>query len=413
MRKTLSVLGKLLVTFICMFAMIMIIDNASVRADSGETVRVSTAKELKAAIKKADVGTVIFRTYANISVTIKSAAGAKNKELIVDAPNATVTNKAVFSRINIISVNDFIEKVSGNEIIMSGSPEGYPAHLTVAAKKKVKKLYIFDSYGSFYDHYTLKKGAKLKDLSLIYNGNTEPVENSGSVGKKKLTIKYTTPYDNTCSQKITLDASGRISRVISDSNSVESTYDYSFTYDENGNIIKQAGYDNDGGKFTTTYIYSGDILQKTIFDGQWASSESEYTFDKKGRLILQEITQEDSIDGIVFTTTWTIRNEYDKKGRLINVKNDELTHYVNGTYDDYSSSRVITYAYDAGSFVLKKQNIGQYPTYEYNYTYEYEYNKAGDLIRETITSYDDGSSDPEVEIHEYTYDEFGGLLDQN
>ena len=39
--------------------------------------------------------------------------------------------------------------------------------------------------------------------------------------------------------------------------------------------------------------------------------------------------------------------------------------------------------------------------------------QAGDMIRETITSYDDGSSDPEVEIHEYTYDEFGGLLDQN
>ena len=409
MKKTLSFYVKVLAAVICLISVVFVVDTVRVRADSGETVRVSTAKELKAAIKRADVGTVIFRTQAHINVTIKSAAGAKSKELIVDAPNATVTNKAVFGRINILSVNEFVEKASGNTILMSGISDGIPMHLSVAAKKKVKSLTIYDANGHFYDGYTLRKGAKLKALELVYAGNTAPVKSSGSLSKKQFTIKYTNPYAYTCSQKITVDADGRMTRVICDSDSAEFVYDYTFVYDENGNITKLSGKDNESGEFTTKHTYSGNLLQKTVSTVSWSSSETDYNYDKKGRLIKQVTSQEDSMDGLTYITTWTVSFKYDKKGRLISEKNEELTHYPDGSYDDYSSVREETYKYNSKGFMTGKQSVGKYPNYEYTNTYAYEYSKAGDLIKETFSCPGDGSESA-VEVNEYSYDEYGEPL---
>ena len=44
---------------------------------------------------------------------------------------------------------------------------------------------------------------------------------------------------------------------------------------------------------------------------------------------------------------------------------------------------------------------------EYYYSETYKYNKKGDLIKSTFKDTNDGSS----RVYEYTYDEFGELID--
>ena len=120
-KKSLKTLGMLLVVVAIVSSVLIIYGNISVYADNGETVRVSTEKQLKAAIKNADVGTIIFRTNAYINVKIKADENAKSKSLVIDAPHVNFTNKAVFSDINIYSANKYIESVSGNRISLSDS----------------------------------------------------------------------------------------------------------------------------------------------------------------------------------------------------------------------------------------------------------------------------------------------------
>ena len=409
MKKTLSI-AKMLVAFISVIAMVLIVNTVQVRAYSGETVRVSNAKEMQAAIKQKDVGTIIFRTEAQISITIKSADAAKNIELIVDAPFATVTNKAVFRRINIQSVNEFFEKASGNDIYLSKTADGKSLHLTVAAKKKVKKLTIFDTYGYFYGDYTLRKGAKIKAMELVYAGDVLPVKSSGSISKKKLTIDFTNTYENTCSQVIKFDASGRMTGVNCDSDGVEFAYDYTFSYDKNGNAIEAAGWDNDNGHFTTKYIYSDNVQQKVVYDGEWSSYETNYTYDKKGRLSKIESSQEESIDSNDFVITWSYNYKYDKKGRLINETYAELTHYLNGSYEDSTSSSETTYTYNSKGMLTASQTVAKYGSEDYSYSYENEYDKAGNLIKQTITHLDYDTQKPVTYVYEYTYDELGEIM---
>ena len=55
-----------------MFAVVIIamaFVKVPVNADTGKTVRVSSAKQLKAAMKNSEVGTIIFRTEINANVT--------------------------------------------------------------------------------------------------------------------------------------------------------------------------------------------------------------------------------------------------------------------------------------------------------------------------------------------------------
>ena len=91
-KKTFRTFGKLFMALAVVLFAVIAINTIRVKADNGETVRVSTAKELKAAMKNAEVGTIIFRTKAYQTVTIKSDKAAKSKSLIIDAPNTSFTN---------------------------------------------------------------------------------------------------------------------------------------------------------------------------------------------------------------------------------------------------------------------------------------------------------------------------------
>ena len=293
-KKTIKKVGMLFAIAALILTAVIIRGSIRVFADNGETVRVSTAKQLKAAIKRADVGTIIFRTEAYINVTIKADENAKTKSLIIDAPNVNFTNKAVFSDIKIRSAKKYIESVSGNRISIYDNDilDGF----FVSKKKKVKKLTILNSYGEFRNNYTLRKGAKIEELELIYTGEFYPVKSSYDKSKRQLTIEgfY---YDDDCIYIIKLDKNGRMVSIDCESDSQETYYSELFSYDSNGNLIRIIGTDNMYGKFTKEITYSGNLEQKSIYKGEYESTVYISSYDENGRLAHREFTGEDSSDG--------------------------------------------------------------------------------------------------------------------
>ena len=103
-RKTFKNLGKIIMALAVVICAVVIANGVRVHADNGETVRVTNAKELTAAMKNAEVGTIILRTQVYQTITIKANKASKNQFLIIDAPNTVITNKAVFANINIFCI---------------------------------------------------------------------------------------------------------------------------------------------------------------------------------------------------------------------------------------------------------------------------------------------------------------------
>lgn len=390
-KKTIKKVGMLFAIAALILTAVIIRGSIRVFADNGETVRVSTAKQLKAAIKRTDVGTIIFRTEAYINVTIKADENAKTKSLIIDAPNVNFTNKAVFSDIKIRSAKKYIESVSGNRISIYDNDilDGF----FVSKKKKVKKLTILNSYGEFRNNYTLRKGAKIEELELIYTGEFYPVKSSYDKSKRQLTIEgfY---YDDDCIYIIKLDKNGRMVSIDCESDSQESYYSELFSYDSNGNLIRIIGTDNMYGKFTKEITYSGNLEQKSIYKGEYESTVYISSYDENGRLAHREFTGEDSSDGEILVYSSINVFEYDKNGRLIYDRWDSVegdTFYE--TSYTYNSKGFLTMLYDNSSGSVT--------------VYEYKYNKAGSMIE--FTQKFDGQNETQT----YEYDEFGDLIDVN
>ena len=389
MNKKLSkTLARLIAVFAVVLTAMIVSNGVRVHADNGETVRVSTAKELKAAIKNADVGTIILRTEAYIDITIKADKAAKSKSLIVDAKNADITNKAVFADINILSANSYTESAKGNSISLSDAymPDGF----TVAKKKKVKSLTVYASYASFYSCYTLRKGAKINNLELVYSGGDEPVKSSYNKSKNQVTIACNS---DGCERSYTikLDKSGRMVSIKCKSNWPEADYEEAFKYDSNGNVVKNTGSANMSGEYTTEMTYSGNLIQKSVYKSDYSSGTYTYEYDKKGNLIHYEYHGEDSMDGQTFPNSDVADLEYDKNGRLTyEMWEDTESGYFNEISNTYNSNCFMT--------EMTMNSSGGISVYKY------KYNKAGDLIQTTYTC--EGFE----EVTNYEYDELGILI---
>ena len=389
--------GKIIATLSIAFFIVIISTGVKIHAEAGETVRVSTEKQLRAAMKNADVGTIVFRTCAYINVTIKSVKGSDEKFLIIDAPNASFNNKALFAEINIMSAQSYTESVSGNRIAITGPIIGMQDYVLgpktgakngfiVAKKKQVESLTIYDT--SFENpKYTLRKGAKVKNLKLVYNDFEPFVESSYNSSKKQITLKYTDIYWVDESLLVKLDKSGRIIRIKCKASNPAFGYDYNYSYDSNGNVIKITGEHAESGKFEINYNYSADnLLVKSERSGSYPEVTM-FLYDDKG--LLEKCLDE---YGSASEPTTVYNYEYDKKGRLTREK---YNNSVSG------SSFENTYTYNSKGFQTKKE-------YTTSSGIEYEvlnsYNKAGDCITYTIIS------DGETSTTKHKYDELGNPL---
>ena len=387
-KKITKVFGRLFVVFAVALAAVIICSGVGVHADNGDTVRVSTAKELKSAIKNANVGTIIFKTDAFLNVTIKADKKAKGKSLIIDAENSIITNKAVFADIDIRSAKQYTESVSGNNISLSDSyiPEG----IIVSKKKKVKSFTVYSSQGIFWNNFTLRNGAKISAYELIFSGDEIPVKSSYNKSKKQVTIKCS--YDG-CDRSYTikLDKNGRITSLDCESNWPEADYNESYTYDSNGNLLKSYGSENTSGNYSTEVTYSGNQRMKSVYKSEYESGEYTFTYDKKGNLVHEEYIGVGSIDGESFDFATVTDYEYDKNGRLTYER-----------WEDSASGYFVetSYTYDSKGFQTE-QIINSSGSES---VYKFKFNKAGDMIEKTY------SCEGYKETTTYEYDKLGNPI---
>ena len=387
-ERKLGLFGKIVLALAVALLAVIAAGGVNVYADGEPMVRVSTAKQLKSAMKNPDVSTIIFRTEAYTNITIKPVEGSEKKSITIDAPNANITNKAVFADISIGVVKSYTECVSGNKIMIDGFVEN---ELVVAKKKRLESLTYYE--GAFtYPEYTLRKGAKLNNLVLVYIANDSYEKFTYDADNRQLTLETTT-FGFDCSYVIKLDKSGRIVKNVCTSDGVEFAHNYTFKYDKNGNLIKTTGKDNENGKFTTTYTYENNLLvNKKFVNTSFTalSRETQNTYDENGNLIHIDCYDIDSIDGQILESSYFRDCEYDEKGRL-------LWMYHEDPDSDYSYELLNTYN-SKGFLTATYENNGGGETRG-----KFKYNKAGDMIRSEY------ESEGDTQIYEYEHNQYGDL----
>ena len=381
-------IGKILMALVIVISAVMLMEGYSIHAGEGKTVRVSTAKQLKKAIKNEDVGTIILRTKAYITITIKADKAAADKFLIVDSDNVNVVNKAVFAGIEIRSVNKYTESVSGNKISLTGYYEDDLGAFTVSKKKQVERL-ILNNDTKYYPGYVLRKGARVKELVLVMTDDGAPVELSLTAKNKTAKTRVTNEFGFYEDCKISIDKYGRISSRVCDSDAAEFRLDYTYKYDSNGNLTSISGRDNANGKFSDKFTYSNGNLIKRVADG-FDLLQCDYKYDNKGNKTSEKIYSEYHMDGQTWSATSYHEFEYDNNGRL---------SYESYEQDDDMSE--FAYTYDSKGFKIEE--------FENNYglgiNTTFTYNKYGDLI--TVKQTADG----ETVATKYKYDKLGNPID--
>jgi len=348
-------ISKLIAVLVIVLTALIICIPQDVQAASGKTVTVSTAKKLKSAMKKSNVGVIIFKTNAYTKLTIKNEKTAKTKKLIIEAPNTDIINKAVFADIEIKEAGSYTEAANGNNISLTGYINGGRENFIIAKKKTVESLKIYSNYFSE-PKYTIRKGGKIKNITLI--ANTEPtlVESSFNSAKRQLTLKYDNEYGYIQSYVVKLDKYGRMTSIKCEAEGAEFDCDYTFKYDSNGNLTESSGDDNMDGPAVTKYTYEGDRLIKSESSG-FSESVTEYEYDSKGNLLKEFTHIDDSMDGQPFVVEEIRIYKYDDQGRLIYEK-----------LEDYSND-----------YMHPELTLG------YHYEYEYTYDSKGNRTTKEIS----------------------------
>ncbi|MBR4780034.1 MAG: hypothetical protein IK014_01590 [Lachnospiraceae bacterium] len=374
------------------FIFIGFIGEIRVSADSEKkTVRVVTQKELNKALKNSKVETIILRTSTYDKITISSKK-AKTKNIIIDAPNSYIINKAKFNSIEIINAKKYTENVSGNTITSNTT------NFVVAENKKVDKL-ILSSIG--YD-YTIRKGASIKQFSININGKTSKFDKNKNAyiisvlhtdweGFDYLFLDYT----------IKVDDSGRIKNI-----NYTDGYSYCATdiiHDDNGNVTELYIYDDFYGRDEKYYEYEYDNNYNLIIeyiDTDYSFEEITYEYDSKNKLISKKSENNFRNNIGVFLTSSTY--EYDSKDRLVKkVDNSENGNFKtkNETKNTYNKKGYLTkqIVKETGSISSKK-------------VYTYEYDNNGNNISSTIDNYYSNGLNEKFE-YKYYYDEYGSMQD--
>ncbi|MBR6476136.1 MAG: hypothetical protein IKS98_11905 [Lachnospiraceae bacterium] len=382
-KKSLRSMCLSLCALALVLAAVLMIGTVPAKADTGKAVRVSTVKELKSAMKKSDVGTIYFRTQAYLNIKIPSVKNASGKELIIEAPNCVITNKSKFLNINILKAASYTEAVSGNVITLTGQYIDF----TVAKKRTVTELTICDPAlpdGNL--EYTLRKGAKIKSLQLMYTKFELPQYSEYNAKKKTLTFSFKNRYEIDETHIYKLDKYGRVLSSVNPH--PEFGTEAAFKYDKNGNLLTTTVDDN-RGHIVETFTYDKKyrpIKSVSTEDGEFFN-QYDYDYDAKGNLV--KLSYKEAGD---YTSVTEIT--YDSKGRPI-------TNTTTG--GDHSSKYVHTY--DANGLRIKSEITvdGEKST-----TYTYEYNKRGDKLKETWTSVANTKM-----VYGYYYDELGELIDRD
>ncbi|MCR5432558.1 MAG: hypothetical protein K6E95_08370 [Lachnospiraceae bacterium] len=119
-------------------ALVMVAGSLPASAASAKTVEVKSKKKLLAEIAKSDASTITFTTQKAYKFTIPAVETSSNKKIVINAPNATLTNKSSLKNVTINGIKKFTEKGSGNSITVKADD----ALINVEKGVDVKKLTV-------------------------------------------------------------------------------------------------------------------------------------------------------------------------------------------------------------------------------------------------------------------------------
>ena len=396
MKKTGSVLGKLMIAVLCVIFGVILLENKGIQAAEEGTVRVSTQKQLNKAIKDPDVKTIIFRTQAEIEVKIKAAEEAKTKDIIIDAQNAAVYNKAVFSSVTLESIGGYYERVSGNDIIVSFDTNYNWFY--IGKNKTVNSITVNTTSWNFDGNYFLGKGAKVKSLNINYTGGEDIVSGVYDPEKNQITIDYTNPDDVNQLITITLDKRGQIVKFTSESDNEDYAYSYFKVFDEYGHPVKIIGNSPAGGFYVKLTDYTPDtkfLKQEVTSEIQTSSVECEY--NEKGERISEKSYIVDYVEGEEVISGYSYTFDHDEKGHIVKRVFNGTTGERQGQYEDIK-------VYNSKGFLIsrtEKYSGDYWDGDDVTFIYTYKYNKAGDLVKQ---KFQEGE---QYVVIEATYNELG------
>ena len=97
--------GLKVASFMFVMAVVFVLSRNTAGMAAGKKVRVNTYDELVAAVDNSSVETILLNTKIIGTYKIQEMKNAKNKNLIINAPDIDIVNKAVWKSVEIEYVN--------------------------------------------------------------------------------------------------------------------------------------------------------------------------------------------------------------------------------------------------------------------------------------------------------------------
>lgn len=356
-------------------------ENETDAAGKKEKV-VYSLKQLKKVMKTKTAAKITFRTETYDPITIPAVKNAKNKDVVIYAKNAEVTNKAKFNAIYVMDTRGYIENADNNTIY---AYEYNLETITVMPGKTVKKLVVMDyEYGR--PDLVIRKGAKISNIEFESYG-TKSKKDSKTGAVTIVTKNFNIPGNPKTTSSFVFDKNGRL--ISMDVKEPEGgTVSYTFKYDTNGNLLVEE-YSASGDKYTTNYKYDKKDNRIEVSEKNGNGEvlyTNKYEFDSKNRMVKSY-----NIDSLG-NQYYYIANVYDSKGRLIETSSDYTESKDSYTYD--SSGRKLT---------GKESSLYNDKFVIYDETYIYDSNG---LLSKVV----DNKEPDEICADNYLYDKNGNLI---
>ena len=172
---------------------VMVLGTIPAAAKVKNSVTVGSKKALFKEMVKEKSKTIYYETEKEVKLTITKHDGSENKRLVINAPNATIVNKAAFKAVIIKSCKSYTEAANGNIITLKDGETAFKvsksknvksltvstdsANISLGKKAKVAEASIGKNYA------VTISGAKSAEINIISKGKGSSVESAGPVVK--------------------------------------------------------------------------------------------------------------------------------------------------------------------------------------------------------------------------------------
>jgi len=227
-----------------------------------------------------------------------------------------------------------------------------------------------------------------------YDGDSQTVEYTydGTLREPiKMVMTYSDSSDFMFTVDFTYDANGNLVKQITKSNdTILQTYEA--TYDSKGNLTTEIQTDSAGSQYTTEYVYdtNGNLTKKSENHYDRFERITEYVYDANGNLTKETRKQKDSNPPSIASIT-TFEYTYDANG---NLTKEVETRTNEGETAFFEDQDITEYTYDADGKLIKEKHSNSYGIDNTDYTYD----NNGNLIKKICIS-----EDNDKEIYEAEY----------